>query len=848
VESETRLPFAGLHKLLLPFFDRLDVLPEFQRHALEKALGLAPREAVPDVFLIGLATLGLVAEVATDGPVLFVVEDAHWIDRSSAMVLGFVARRLEAEPVLLWLAVRAGALNDFEAADLPVFELLGLDEEASVRLLEARAPGLAPDVKRRILDAAVGNPLALIELSVAATDPAFDSLGSLPLTARLERAFAARLDELDADARALVLVAALEDAEPAELLEAAEKVRGAPLTVGAWDRVVAAGLGILGPDRFRFRHPLIRSAVEQATGVDELRSAHAAVADVLADDLDRGVWHRAKATRGPDEAVAAELAATAERAQLRGGGEVAIAAFEQSAMLTPDPGIRALRLWQAASLAWQWGRWQESGRLFSEARQFGLPPYENAFAILRSESLAGTMASGRALYETMTEVVEDLVAAGEPQKALEALDGFAVRAYWEDLDEETRQKSSDVARKIAAPANEAQRLCFLAHIDPIRNGRAVLEQLARISPADAGDTVALHAFGLAATAVWADDIALPFLRAAGDRFRAEGRLGSLAAVLASEAWAHLHRGAVVPGLTAAAESRRLATETGLVLYVLASKLAEGVATAQRGNEEAARSLITDVEAALLTLGTTPLLAFVALARGRAELAASHHSDAYQRLARLFDRNDVSFHPFLGGHAIADLVEAAVGGDGDLDLVRRYLDEWKEIGAETTAPYLEAQLSYASAVLAEDDVAEDLFRAAIASAGSGWQFYAARGRLAYGVWLRRGQRRADARAPLREAAETFAALGQETAARRALGELRASGETTRRRVPEAWAQLTPQELQIAQMAAEGMSNKEIGERLFISTRTVSTHLYHLFPKLAIASRNDLRDALNSTGAL
>jgi len=321
---------------------------------------------------------------------------------------------------------------------------------------------------------------------------------------------------------------------------------------------------------------LVRSAVEQTTSLEELRSAHAALADVLADDLDRAAWHRAKATRGRDEVVATALAAAAERARFRGGGDVAIAAFEQSAALTPDPGVRALRLYEAASLAWQWGRWQECSRLFSTALQLGLPPLEDAYATLRLESLAGTMSSGGALVETMTEVVERLVAAGEPQKALEALGSVAVRAYWEDLEDEIRVKASGVARRIAVPANDPTRLCFLAHIDPIRNGREVLDQLTHMSPAGLGDGEASHSVGLAATVAWADDVALPFLRAAADRFRAEGRLAPLGTVLASEAWAHLHRGAVVPGLTAAAESGRLAAETGLVLYVQAAKLAEAV--------------------------------------------------------------------------------------------------------------------------------------------------------------------------------------------------------------------------------------------------------------------------------
>jgi DNA-binding NarL/FixJ family response regulator len=204
--------------------------------------------------------------------------------------------------------------------------------------------------------------------------------------------------------------------------------------------------------------------------------------------------------------------------------------------------------------------------------------------------------------------------------------------------------------------------------------------------------------------------------------------------------------------------------------------------------------------------------------------------------------------WAGSWADADLVDAARSGDGDLDLVRRYLDEWHQIAADTTAPYLKAQLSYATAVLSEDDDAEHLFHAAISSAAQGWQSYAARGRIAYGVWLRRIQRRAtDARAPLREAADIFGALGQETYAERALSELRASGETARRRIPQAWAEMTPQEIQIAQLAAQGLSNKEIGERLYLSHRTVGTHLYHLFPKLGITSRNQLRDALKPAGA-
>ena len=849
VESEAHLPFARLHDLLLPFLDRLEGLPKVHQQALQRALGLAPPEGVPDVFLVGLATLGLVADVATDGPLLLVVEDAQWIDRSSETVLAFVARRLDVDPVLMWFTVRAGEWSGLDDAGLGEFELRGLSEAEAIRLLDAHASGLSADLRRRILDEAVGNPLALIELAVGAKDIPFDPSsavrGFLPLTARLHRTFTARLDELDLDSRTLLLAAALEDAEPTELLQAAEKVRGVSFSTRDWNPVINAGLGTLTPDRFRFRHPLIRSAVEQAMPVEERRAVHAALAGVVADDLDRAVWHRAAATRGHDELIAAELAAAGERARARGGADAAIAAFERSADLTPDPAIRALRLWYAADLGFELGRWRESSGLFSEAQKLGLPPFEDAYATLRLETFAGTMSSGDAIVGAFSDIAEGLLANGEHQKALLALETVSVRAYWGNLTHATQDRASGVARKIDTSSDEPSRLCFLAHVDPIRNGREVLDQLAHISPAGIGKADALFDVGLAATAVWADDVALPFLQAAGERFRAEGSLARLATELASEAWAHLHRGAVLPGLTAAAESERLAAETGLVLYAQVAKLAEAVAFAQRGQDEAARALLSETEAVLLPHVASPLIAFVALARGRAELAAGHYGDAYTRLARLFDRSDVAFHPFLRGHVLADLVEAAVASDGDLDQVRRYMDEWQKIASETKAPYLKAQLSYATAVLTNDDAAEPLFHEATASAAKGWESYAARARFAYGVWLRRRQRRAtDARAPLREAAEIFTALGLETSADRALIELRASGETARRRVPETWAELTPAELQIAQLAAQGRSNKEIGERLYLSPRTVSTHLYHLFPKLGVTSRNELRDALKT----
>jgi DNA-binding CsgD family transcriptional regulator len=277
--------------------------------------------------------------------------------------------------------------------------------------------------------------------------------------------------------------------------------------------------------------------------------------------------------------------------------------------------------------------------------------------------------------------------------------------------------------------------------------------------------------------------------------------------------------------------------------MVAAQLAQAIAGAEQGEDETSERLIAEAEALLIPLGANPMLALTAFARGRLALARERFGDAYEHLVRIFDPEGNAFHPFVRGWALADLADAAVRGDGDLDAVRSHLAEWEQVAAATRAPHLQVQVAYAAAILATDAVAERHFRAAIASAQAEWPFYVARAQLAYGAWLRRHRRLTQSRAPLREAAETFDALGLLRYAERARRELRASGERVRSRGSGGWAQLSPQELQIAQLAAEGLSNREIGEQLYLSHRTVESHLYRLFPKLGVTSRAQLRDALN-----
>jgi DNA-binding CsgD family transcriptional regulator len=848
LQSEARLAFGGLHQLLLPFLDRLDHLPDPQRRALDVAFGVAEGDAA-DVFLIGLAALGVVTEAGTKTPLLLVVDDAHWLDRSSAEALAFVARRLEMERVILLFAVREGIPHDLDEAALPELSLHGLDDSSSRALLDVNAADLTEELQTRILAEACGNPLALIELpaAVAGVEPLMPLQSQpLPLTARLEAAFASRLSGLDTEVQTLLLLAALDDGRLTELGRAAEDLLGAGIEGNAWTMTVASGLGTLQAGRFRFRHPLMRSAVRQTATDEQRRRAHSALARTLADDPDRAVWHLAAAAEGPDEQVAAALVEAADRARLRGALDVTFVALERAAALTTDPRRRALRLREAGELAYLLGRTDDSVPILRAALQLGLPADQAVYTSFMLEVVTNAW-TGASTLPRIARIAEELAAGGDDTRALETIEAFAMRAHFGPLDDSTRQHVSATVKHLAVPVDEPRRLSALALIDPVHRGREVLEHIRRMSPVGIVDGQQLDAVGQAAAALWADDLALPFLRSAVAAYRADGRLTLVGQSLAYAAWADTNAGAARIAVTEAAEAARLADETGHVRFVLVANLAQAIASAQLGEGETAERLIAQAEAALLPMGANPLLSLVALARGRSALAAERPAEAYTDLVRIFTPSDAAYQPFIRGRSLADLVEAAVRGAGDIDRVRGFVGEWQEIASDTKAPHLQVQLAYAIALLAADGSAEERFRDAVASCGAaGWPFYSARAQLAYGQWLRRQRRDIDSRVPLREAVQVFDALGQRLYADRALRELRASGMRARRRVPEAWTELSPQELQIAQLAAEGLSNREIGQRLYLSHRTIGTHLYNLFPKLGITSRAQLRDALEAPG--
>jgi len=494
VQSEAQLPFAGLHQLLRPIIAGAEGLPARQRVALLAAFGMADA-AAPDLFLIALAALELLADTAARSPLLLIVEDAQWLDRPSGDVLAFVARRLESEPIVLLTAVREGYASALGEAGLPELRLEGLEEAAAGALLAGHAPALAGRVRERLLAEAAGNPLALMELPVALRS---DQLGGgalpewLPLTARLERAFAARVSELPAMTRRLLLVAAVDhDGALAEVLAAAAILDRADVAMEvealAW--AVRARLVEVDELGLRFCHPLVRSAVHQAATFPERHAAHAALAQVLAGQPDRRAWHRAASSVGPDEAVAAELEEVAARAQRRGALGVVAAALERAARLSDDPTGQGNRLLRAAELAFELGRRDLVVGLLHEAEPLQLAAVERGRMLWIREMIDPSSLGDAASVRSVVEAAAGVGADGDEGLALNLLWLVAQRCFWADPGKEARECVIATAERMHVDEGDLRLLAILAYAAPVERGRVVFERLSR-SASDAGGDAA----------------------------------------------------------------------------------------------------------------------------------------------------------------------------------------------------------------------------------------------------------------------------------------------------------------------------------------------------------------------
>ncbi len=841
VESEAELAFAGLHQLLHPVLGLTERLSEAQRRAVDAAFGVSG-DLEPDPFRVALAAFQLVCDAADAGPVVLIVDDAHWLDHASMGALTFIARRLDGEPVVMVAAVRAGHATLLDAAHLATLDLERLSASAAAMLLDQTAPELHPIQRARVLAEAVGNPLALVELARTATNAAgdFEHIAPAPttLTARLEQAFASRLHDLPPVTGAALLVAALDSRVSLdEIVRSARSLQKIPVSAGVLEPAVHAALIDIVEDEVRFRHPLIRSAIRQAAGRGQVQATYAALATVV-DNPERRLWHRAMAAEGPDEEIATALEEHARRVTRRGAVTVAGVALERAAALTTDTRRKRARVVAAAEVAYELGLLAAVRRLIQQAETLDLDPmYSARLAWLRQ------MVTGNIWYEsgatrTFVSIAEQMRSGGDPDMALRSLVPIAHRCWWTQTQTRTRQYLVDAAMRMGIPDNDPRVLAVIALADPENTGALVRERVAHIRLYYSDDPVTLLDVGIAAEKVGDFASGARFLTRAVDGLREQVKLNPLAQALVHLGWAAFHTGEWSVAAAASAEGARLAHDTRQPQYRLTGELIAALVGAVRGTEQDIEVAIAQTERTLQSMNGGPLLATAHLARGAAALGDGRHDDAFRHLWPVFDATQPAFHRFMRWSALLDLVEAAVGS-GRADQVVDVSAELENIDASSGSPFLEAELVAARPLLAADAEAEQLFVAAVGHGLQAYPFLRARTLFSFGRWLRRRRRSADSRAPLRQSIEAFDTLGATQWSKRARQELRATGVTIGQRTPEARDRLTAQELQIAQLAAEGLSNRGIGERLFLSPRTVGGHLYRIFPKLGITSRAQLR---------
>jgi DNA-binding CsgD family transcriptional regulator len=852
VESEAYLPYAGLHQLLRPVRDSFAVLPPAQRAALRAALGLTDA-TVPQGYLVALAVLNLLGEVAEAAPVLLVAEDAHWLDSPTADVLAFLGRRLESEPILMLASVRNGFPARLDDSGLPDTAIAPLSEQAAAALLDASAVDLPPAVRQRLLTEAAGNPLALIELPATMRDTEGAAVLAspwLPLTGRLESAFTHRFAALPPATGTLLEAAALNDsADLAEALDAARALTGLPVTGADLSPAVAARLVAAGESELTFHHPLVRSAIHQAIGPERRRDVHRALAGVLSSQPDRRTWHLAAAAGRPDEDIAAALEAVAARAQRRGSGVTVVAALEQAARLSPDPDGRADRLLRAADGAVELGRQEIVERLLAEAAQLDLSGQRRArLAWIRAafdDGLRDQVTDAAAL----ADLAQSVASGGDTDLAVRVLWSAALRCFWTEPGPAARDRIVEVAERLPLDPLDPRLLAVLGYAAPVARGTAVIERSARLFAQPLLDPQAVRLVGSVAVLVGTFDVAIAQSAASLSGLREQGRLQLLARALAAQAWAAAQLADLMVAMPAAEEAARLARETGQPFLLGIALATQAKIAALRGGFSESCALAAEAERLGTPVSARPVLATAQHARALAALGEGDYQQALARLLRMHDIADPCCQLALSCHTVADLADAASHSDrrGDAAVVFAQLEA---AAKTTTSPSLHDGLRLARAVLAGQDGQEEageLFQAALAADLARRPFTRARTELAYGEWLRRQRRATESRHHLRAARDTFDALGTSPWGERARRELRAAGERSSERQAATSDLLTAQELQIAQLAADGLTNREIGKRLYISHRTVGAHLAKIYAKLGATSRVQLHNALGGGGA-
>jgi DNA-binding CsgD family transcriptional regulator len=856
-ESESGLAFAGLHQLLRPVLSGAARLPARQARALTGALGLAADPVKPDPLLTGVAVLTLLSDLSERSPVLVVADDAHWLDRSSLDALAFVGSRLDAERVVLLVGARGQAPPAGFDRGFPELHLEPLSGADAGRLLDGQPRPPRGRARVQVLDQAAGNPLALIELAkVVADDPAASrrwAAEPLPLTDRLSAVITARFAALPEQAQAALLLAAVADGPD---LRAA-----AGLGAGSDARALtpAEQLGLVRVDRagLQFSHPLVRSAIYHSAPFAQRAAAHRQLAAALPDQPDRRAWHLAAAALQPDEHVAALLEATAAQAQHRGGAAAAAAALERAAELSPDPADQARRLVAAASAAVPTGQGDWVQELAGRALAVTADP---ELRLAARHDAAWTLAwSGRrtaalsALISVAEEAARDL-----PALAWDALGSAATVAYQSGLpaSREAVSRTLGLLERQGPPPPgrvpgidvSALRLWVRASADPVGSRGRLLPDLRQI----VGAPVAESSLWRIASAAWLfdeSDLAITLLEDAMQRLRGPGVRGTSGGSLTVLGWAYIDTGRWDEALEMAAEAAGMAEASRLEIVAASADVITATVLALRGDSGAARRHAARALAAVDPAECGLVAARAHRALGVAALADGGYLQAFTQLRGLFREDGGPLHNYASYLGVADLAAAAVRagrrleGRDVLDRALSYLDG-------TISPRLGQLIARARGLLADPASSEAHFDKALADpAGDQWPFERAQLRLDYAEWLRRRRRINDAKPVLAEALRTFRRLGARSGAQRAQAELRACGVAVAGAPgePDALAELTPQQRQIVRLASDGLTDREIGDRLFLSPRTVGSHLHRSYPKLGVASRHQLRDVVDRAGA-
>lgn len=848
VEAEAELPFAALHQLLRPLSAVTTKLPQRQRDALEDAFGVSRRQSSsPEPFLVALAALNVLVEAAAHAPIAVIVDDVQWIDRASHDALTFIARRVEYDHVAVVVALRDGYDSPLVAARLPRVELGPLDDSSARVLLNASGGDLATWITERVLSEAGGNPLALVELPVAwraaerqnatpATAP------YLPLTERLERSFAGRLFELPTASRDAVLIAAVDTiGELGPILAGTSALSGVGVGPDVLQPAVTAGLLHFDEMHVRFRHPLVRSGVLNSETPARRQAANAAMAAAVSHEPYRHAWHRAQSITGPDDAVADELEEAHRLGLRRGSATSAIQILERSAQLTTDPQTRGRRLLLAAEHAYGLGRADLVDRLVTAAESNRLADLDLGRVEWLREIFNDGVPGDVNRVAQLCELAEQAAAVDDTDLALNLLLGAALRCWWAETAHEARTSIVRAAECIRGLDGDPRFISVLAVAEPVGCGTRVSHLLETLGTERVTDGNALRLLGMAAHAIGDSIRATDYLEQSEHALRVHGRLGLLPHVLAMQLNACLAIGDWARAAQAADDGRRLAEETGQSTWINGTIALNAEAAGLRGDTETAFQLAGEAERLANRRRLSNLLCCVQVARGFAWASAGRYSEAYEALRRTFDPADASYHLRESFTGVAVFAESAVH-IAEVANARRVMRQLELVARTTPSPLLSVGLAYARAILADDKTAEQLYHSALSADLVRWPWPRARLLLAYGSWLRRQRRIAESREPLRSAQMTFDVIGATAWSNQARSELRAAGERVEageRRLSEI---LSAQELRIARLAAEGLSNRDIGERLYLSPRTVGSHLYRIFPKLGITSRTQLSSRL------